>query len=104
MRNLVVCGECEIQAGTSIKRWTGSGFNVELKRPGNLVLGAISTNGDFLIQRGGQDSQGNKNYTRIAGNNFSVFCGKCGNPVYKRESNIMDLTISQMKFNWVGSL
>lgn len=98
MKQLVVCGDCEIVAGTSIKRWTGTGFNVELKRPGGIVLGEIMQSGDFLIKRGGE------NTTRITGNHFSVVCGKCGNSVYKRESSIMDITFQSLSLNWVGSL
>lgn len=98
MKKLVVCGNCEIEAGTSIKRWTGTGFNVELKRPGGIVLGEIAQTGDFLIKRGGE------NYTRVSGNNFSVLCGKCGSPVYRRESSIMDISFQSLSFNWVGSL
>lgn len=98
MKKLVVCGQCESEAGTSIKRWTGTGFNVELKRPGGIVLGEIAQSGDFLIKRGGE------NYTRVTGNNFAVMCGKCGNPVYRRENSIMDITFQSLSFNWVGSL
>lgn len=98
MKQLVVCGNCEIVAGTSVKRWTGTGFSVELKRPGGIVLGEIAQTGDFLIKRGGE------NYTRVTGNNFSVLCGKCNSPVYKKEVSIMDITYQSLKLNWVGSL
>ena len=98
MKNLVVCGNCESIAGTSIKRWSGSGFNVEITRPGGMVLGEITTEGSFLIKRGGDKT------TRVTGNNFTVYCGKCGNAVYKKESGIMDLTLQTLKLNWVGSL
>lgn len=98
MKSLVVCGNCETIAGTTIKKWTGSGFNIELKRPGNLVLGEITNTGDFLIKRGGE------NYTKVSGNSFMVICGKCGNPVYQKNATIMDITYQSLQFNWVGSL
>jgi hypothetical protein len=79
MKNLVVCGTCEIEAGTSVKKWIGSGFNIELKRPGGVVLGEVTDDGGFLIKRGGQ------NYTKIVGENFDVLCGRCGNVVYRKE-------------------
>ena len=91
MKNLVVCGNCEKIAGTSIKRWVGSGFEIELKRPGNLVLGEIIESGDFLIKRGGQ------NYTTIVGSDFSVICGKCGEEVYRKET-----TNGTLGDQWIG--
>lgn len=74
----MVCGNCELNSGTEVKRWIGSGFNVELKRPTGLVLGQIMDNGDFLIKRGGE------NYTRLTGDSFTVLCGRCNEKVYER--------------------
>ena len=98
MKNLVVCGNCEARNGTMIKRWIGTGFNVELKRPGGLVLGQINDDGSFLIKRGGQ------NYTKITGDNFSVLCGDCGEPVYRKEEHGTDSNIRMQWIHWQGTI
>lgn len=98
MRQLVICGQCELTNGTQIKKWVGHGMNIEVRRMGSVVLGEIAENGDFLIKRGGQF------FTTITGDNFSVLCGNCGNAVYQRQQPTIPVKYEFQHIEFRGTL
>jgi hypothetical protein len=81
-KRLVICGPCEIKARTEVKKWKGNGFGLEVERRKPFVIGEIDDNGNFKIKRGGE------NYTIIEGDNFTVKCGNCLEPVYRKEVSV----------------
>lgn len=78
MKKLIICGSCEIESKTSVHKWVGKGYGVEVRRL-PFVLGELNDRNQVVIKRE------HKGYTIIDGNDFTVLCEHCGSPVFMRK-------------------
>lgn len=79
MRKLLICPTCEIESKTSVYKWVGKGYGVEVRRL-PFVLGEINDDGNVIIKRA------QHGYTVVGGENFTISCDKCGEPCFTRST------------------
>lgn len=90
-KKYLICGKCETESKTTVFKWVGQGFGVEVRRI-PFILGEITDSGDVIIKR----SQ--HGYTKVSGDNFSVVCERCGEAAYRKE--VLDGTINKISGQW----
>ena len=79
MKRFLVCSKCELESKTTVFKWVGQGYGVEVRRL-PFILGEINNEGNVVVKRA------QHGYTVVGGNNFTVYCNRCGDAVYKKET------------------
>lgn len=77
MKRLIICGNCETESKTSINKWVGRGYGIEVRRI-PFVLGELNDQNQVVIKRE------HKGYTIVDGRDFTISCERCGNPVFMK--------------------
>lgn len=94
MKKLLICPKCELDSRTNVLKYVGNGFGIEIRRI-PFIVGEILDNGDLKIKRA------HKGYTIISGNDYTAYCERCNEPVYRKEVANGTIQMSLYRFAWL---